>query len=49
MPTYMSDDTCISYFDSDCNCLDDNDSAEDILYPITTHLDVANVKAIDPP
>jgi hypothetical protein len=27
----------------------DNESAEDILYPITTHLDVATVKAIDPP
>ncbi len=26
-----------------------NESAEDILYPITTHLDVANVKAGDPP
>ena len=48
MPTYMSDDTCISYFDSDCNCLD-YDDADDILNSWTIQVDVTTVKATDQP
>ncbi|MDF2767940.1 MAG: hypothetical protein K0S91_775 [Nitrososphaeraceae archaeon] len=33
MPTYiLLDDTCISLFDSDCNCLDYDDADEFSIY-----------------
>ncbi len=49
MSTYMSDDTCIFILIATVTVEIDNRNANGIFYPITTHLDVANVKAIDPP
>jgi hypothetical protein len=49
MPTYMSDDTCIFILIATITVEIDNGNTDGILYPITTHLDVATVKAIDPP